>query len=218
LHRKACDQGEPRACTQLGTLYLQGIGGPRDNSLAFGLLDRGCKGGHAAACEDQAMFYKAIDKVIAQEKADPRAGFHVLRELYRRGCEGGEAHSCAEYGSYLEYGMGGPKDPAGALRYFGRACDGGDAKACASMALSLAVPMDKKATPDPTRAAQYWERGCTGGDAGSCSSLASLYRNGRGVPADPKRARELLRRSCILLPDKQASTACLQDKKLTDPR
>ncbi len=49
---------------------------------------------------------------------------------------------------------------------------------------------------DYNTAAKLWSEACGGGNATGCFELAVVYRDGEGVPADPKKEAELLSRAC----------------------
>ena len=51
LFGRACQTGEPRACTSLGAMAFNGQGGRKDLSWARGLYEKACKGGDVEGCE-----------------------------------------------------------------------------------------------------------------------------------------------------------------------
>jgi TPR repeat protein len=50
LYERACQAGEARACTSLGSMALIGEGGRKDASWARALYEKACKGGDAEGC------------------------------------------------------------------------------------------------------------------------------------------------------------------------
>jgi TPR repeat protein len=73
----------------------------------------------------------------------------------------------------------------------------------AAMALHLADADSASGAAGPNhRAVTYsdlrksLELGCSGGNQGFCYELAKLLRRGLGGPADPDRARDLLKEAC----------------------
>src|SRR5262249_39381886 len=79
-------------------------------------------------------------------------------------------------------------------RAFARACELGDMKGCAARG-NLYV--DYPGREDYAKAAALFDKACTGHQADSCSVLATLYREGRGVTADPAKALALYESSCL---------------------
>ena len=50
LYERACQAGEARACTSLGSMAFNGEGGRKDVSWARGLFEKACKSGDAEGC------------------------------------------------------------------------------------------------------------------------------------------------------------------------
>jgi TPR repeat protein len=119
-------------------------------------------------------------------------------QYYQRGCELGHALSCSSLGTLLSVGTRGvPRDEKRALALLEKACALKELIACRGVATMVGRGSREPGviTKDPARAATLYEGACTAGEAASCSILSDLYREGRGVKRDKKRAAELNRRA-----------------------
>ena len=68
-----------------------------------------------------------------------------------------------------------------------------------------AMKVSNPAGTDKVHGAQLLQRACDGGNARGCADLGLAYRNGDGVPRDPVKALDRLKRAC----DLGMSEACL---------
>ena len=97
----ACDNLNPKACTDLGVMYRQGEGVKRNFPLAAQLLLRGCDGGNGLGCNNLGLMYwygvmpKDDDRAVA---------------LFQRGCDEGDHNGCRVLGFMYEKGQGVTKD------------------------------------------------------------------------------------------------------------
>ncbi len=184
LADRACKIKNKYGCLLLGTLLIQGQGSARDPVRAFGLFDAGCTDGFMEACFALANLYGT--------------GVGVPRDLQKaamlgqKACEGGVKVACAA----------GSRDPSSVHELppgVQTACEAKDAMACIVLGGILF------GQGEFVKAAPALETACASGHSWSCSQLATGYLlGGRGVPKDPKRARELFQQACA---DKEKS-AC----------
>lgn len=58
LLNKACDSGEAKGCTFLGTLYQYGQGVKQDYKKAVELYQKGCDGGEQLGCD----YYRELNE------------------------------------------------------------------------------------------------------------------------------------------------------------
>lgn len=87
LFSRACDRGWAIGCQQLGTLYVQGLGGdPPDVARAADALERGCALDDAPSCATLAIWYDRGQGVPADSAR--------AVELMRRTCELGVLAAC----------------------------------------------------------------------------------------------------------------------------
>jgi len=112
---KACDGGEPSACTALGEMYYQGLGIPRKASSAPALFEKACDAGNDAGCNDLGL--------ALTEGAVPR-DLSRARRYFERVCNEQTALGCVGLGMLYRDGRGVPMDKPRALQYFQQACNG----------------------------------------------------------------------------------------------
>jgi hypothetical protein len=113
-----------------------------------------------------------------------------VRKLMERSCEAGYARACGHLGLALL-----DADPKRSATLLRGACEQGHGRACVWL---VARHVLAKTPLDWAAAAPWLERGCAADDALACVGIGDLARTGRGVPADPQRARERRHRACEL--------------------
>jgi len=85
-----CDDGDSKACFDLGLLYDFGEDVCQDKETAAELYEKSCNLGNARGCYNQGLMYANGESV---EKDRKRA-----IELYKKGCELGYKSACVEAG------------------------------------------------------------------------------------------------------------------------
>ena len=174
LNAKACDAHDLEGCANLASLTANGRGVPQDVARAVELFERACTGGFAKACSNHG--------VIVSRGLAP--GGHVRAvELYTQACDRGYLPGCLNLAINVDEGRGTAKDPAQAARLFTLACKGGEGTACYHLGRF-------------DEALRLLEPRCITRRDEACGTLGLMYRDGRGVPQDEARARELLREGC----------------------
>jgi TPR repeat protein len=159
--------------------------------------EAGCDKDDKKACQELAEMYALGRGGVTKDDSKAVA-------LFEKACNLGDAVSCEFRGKMLREGRGGPADPAGAIAWFTKGCNGGAAGACTSLGLAAMKSGDKKT------AVEMLEKACNGDDKIGCTGLGGLYLHGNGVPKDPARAQQLLKKAC----DLGAKEAC---DKVTTP-
>ncbi len=167
---------------------------PRCDAKGMAACETACEADDPAAC---LWLAHALE-------LDGRAPARV-RKLRERACEGGYARACGHLG--LAIATADPKRSATLLR---GACERGHGRACVWL---VARHVLAKTPLDWAAAAPWLERGCAADDALACVAIGDLAHSGRGVPADPQRARESWHRACEL----GRSSAC-DEEALGAPR
>ncbi len=105
-------------------------------------------------------------------------------EVLSTACEGGDGQACTALGVvYRDQ----EKDEAKAGEAYMKGCLAGDGKACPEAGLMA---------PDLETAAKAFIAGCDAGDQKSCANLGIIYVNGKGVPRNPAKGKELLTTAC----------------------
>ena len=113
-----CASGDAKTCYDLGVLYDNRKGVPRDKVRAMQFYQQACTGGYASACDNLGVMYSG-------EMDDVRA-----EQLYEQACRGGSASGCANLGGVYEHGIGVHRDRVLAAHFYEQACKGGDAQGC----------------------------------------------------------------------------------------
>lgn len=220
--QRACDLGSPEACGEVGEqLALGAAGVHKDPVQARKYLELGCNRGSGVACLTLGIAY-AYGLV---GPVDIPKGF----ELAKYACENRSPRLCSVLGNFYRQGFGTPKDLALAGDYYKRACDAFDADGCAQLATmepddakkealleractlgngsfgcKLLADRERKKGND-ARAAELFAIACSTSDSQvGCKELASAYIEGRGVPQDVARGREILETGCAA----QAQVSC----------
>jgi len=82
LFKQACEADDMRACSYLGYLYYQGLGGDQSAVLAEGAYRMACDKGIFSSCTNLGTIYQDLGKI-----AD-------ARKYFKKGCDGGSAEGC----------------------------------------------------------------------------------------------------------------------------
>jgi TPR repeat protein len=195
----ACTQGDPRACTFGGRLWLDGRGVAPDAARGMAMIAKGCDDGFPLACD-----------VALRWLGDPahKTDFEETGELRSRleiesGCWLGQAEPCFQVGRLYKLGQprdkndadGGTSDATRALRAFARGCDLGERIACNE--LGDAFEYGDGVARDLERAAVLFERSCRMGAPIGCANLGYMAEHGEGVAREDARARSLYREACV---------------------
>lgn len=175
----ACDRGDARACTQLGTMHLLGdpfVPPDRSPERAGALLVRACELGHAEGCAQAAMHFSGI---LGGPRDEARAA-DLLRQAEQSGqaaCARGDARSCWDIAPHPNAAS----DPAAPVRpehldLWRRACAAGLADACTARAFSLQTSAPELAARLAARALALHEAACDRGDPWACVTAALRHQ------------------------------------------
>ncbi len=189
-YQSACDGGSVESCVDLAEMAIA-----KQIELGTGAIDqlvervhqlygKECAQGIASGCGELAAFCGRLDDHTCVLQSEDKA------------CEVGDTAACCRLGAYHRSGSHGtPIDIEVARRYLVRGCPSNGATACCTEAGNAHAEGRSK---DWRAAVTLYERGCTQGEAAACRALAEMYRHGRGVSRDKRRARELARRAAEL--------------------
>jgi hypothetical protein len=184
---KACQAGNPLACSSAASRIARGTGVAADGRLAVSIWERACETGAGDDCYEAGLAYRDGELIAA----DRARAF----DLFRRGCVRGSPAACEE-GAELSLDVDGGAEVALALYRAG--CEAGRGETCTRLGDVL---RDGEGVPaDATTSAAAYGEGCTArhADAIACTSLARAYQRGAGVERDPARALAALARGCRL--------------------
>lgn len=118
--RKAADKGSTSVMVDLGVLYANGSGLPKDEAQARQLFERAAAGGNPRGGTNLAALSQG-----AAGSSDPAAA----RALLARAADANSAEAQFQLGLMMANGVGGPKDEAGARALFEKAAAQGHAGA-----------------------------------------------------------------------------------------
>jgi len=186
LLEQGCEEGIPRSCHSLATLYENGLGIDQNYQKARALFDQGCESGIARSCHSLGYLY---DEGLGGEQDYSKA-----RDFYRQGCEGGEPHACTDLGFHYDQALGVAQDYAEARGFYQKGCDGGSGSGCAN--LGYLYDGGLGVDPDFGRARTLYRKGCDLGHARACSNLGNLYDGGLGVDQDYAKAKTYYELAC----------------------
>jgi TPR repeat protein len=172
-----CSTGGADGCFHLGKLRFEGTYTTADVPGGLAQLDTACDGGSAGACWFLANAY-ASGVRVAKDAA------RALK-LLEKACDAGGAAGCALLGDKLAR-----TDATRAAALYEKACAGDDATGCARSGEAL------EARGDHALALDAFVKACDIGLDASCADAAALLAAGRGVTADPARARALHTIAC----------------------
>lgn len=160
---RACDAGNPCACSTVGSLLEGGELVPRDVDRAITMLERGCQGADAFGC----YWFGAALFEHREEQAERVA------ELYATACDDDVADACQALGRLRMSGIGGDEDPAEAVRRYESACEDGNVFACYFLGQAAARGLGMDA--DPARARELLGWSCEQAQLPhACTALAEL--------------------------------------------
>lgn len=168
--RRACNDGEQRAC--MGAAHLLVRHEPRSDAYghALKLFTQACYEGLASACVAGAQ-QRRIGQARRVEAPDQET-------MWNQACEAADAEGCGGLGDRLERSKAGWPQ---AYTAWNRACELGDPAACRR--LGLLVDRNKKEPwPEQQPAISYLQRACDNGDAEGCYWVAEPVLPRRGEP------------------------------------
>jgi serine/threonine protein kinase len=161
---KACSSGNGEACKDLGNLYRDGGGVPKDGSRAAAFYSKACDVSNGLACTNLGVMYANGNGV---PKDDARAA-----ALYSSACNANDTLGCTNLGSMYWNGRGVLHDDSHAAALYSRACDANNAIACSS--LGLCYGTGRGVGKDTAKARQLFTKGCGLGNQWGCDRLKEM--------------------------------------------
>jgi TPR repeat protein len=200
-----CTRGQPDSCNNLGAMYAQGKGVPRDERRAPALYKQACDGGLLMACNNLATAY-FYGEGVAMDRDHSAA-------IYETTCNAGYPQSCAGLALAYSNGWGKPRDKVHAFALYDEACQGGLSDSCTGVAGAYAY--GEGVPKDEARAIGLYKRACDGGEAQACGNLGLMYEHGRGAAANRELAVRFYAEGCKL--GGNSWTSCVGDVCKTGP-
>jgi uncharacterized protein len=169
LLEKACTGKAALGCGGLGSLYMGGIGVPRDPVRAVKLFEGACTGGDALSCE-------SLGGWIAQGEGDPnKLGPDAMKRAapyYERACTMGRPAACAFLATFILEGVKWPgADPKRVPGLFDTACRGEINVACKFLGDLYAD--GKLVRRDAKKANELYAKACKLGYDRGCQAKAN---------------------------------------------
>lgn len=152
-----------------------------------------CKTGDAKGCLGLGGHLRA--GLVAGKPTEEGKRAHFA---FQKACDGGEATGCTALGEMMFQGLGVAKDTQGAVPLFEKACNGGDPAGCNDAGLARTM------TGDHAGAIPWFQRACDSRSQLGCLGLGTLYKDGKGVPRDAAKSKDLFKRAC----DGKVAAAC----------
>ncbi len=181
-YKKAVRHGSLDAATNIGLMYAEGRGVPKNPSEAVPWLRQAAEGGDAAAQYNLALLYGRGDGIPKDEKESLRwltaaADQNVLPALL----------DLANF--YLHATPSAKADIERASSYYEKAAELGNAYAQAMLGTIFAKGM--QGTPDYEQSVKWYRKAAEQGERDGECGLAIRYALGEGVPVDLEEARRL---------------------------
>ena len=174
LYRKAADQGLPGAEYNLGVMFDNGNGVPRDSEEALRWYNKAAEQGYSLAQYNLGNLYLNGNGVA-------RDGVEALKWLHKAADQG---FVPAQYNIGLIYddGLGVPKNGAEALKWYELAAAQGSADAENNLGIMFST--GNGVPKDSAKGFKWYHDGAIRGNATAQDNLGKLYAIGNGVAKD----------------------------------
>jgi TPR repeat protein len=177
--------GEVNAQRNLGAMYLQGYGVPRDPTQAFTWFKKAADAGSRDGAYQLALMYEAGRGV-------PRDATQATA-WYKKAALLGDVDSQVKVGMAYENGTGVDVDVEQAVLWYRKAADQGSA--WAQNRLGWLYGMGKGVNRDDAQAVKFFRAAADQGDPQAEFNVGFMYANGRGVPQDDSAAVSWFRKA-----------------------
>ena len=213
-YRKAAEQGNARAQTDLGYRYHSGWGVERDDSEAVKWYRKAAEKGDARAQTNLGIMYQNglgveqdyIEAAVWHRKAAEQGNAEAQTNLgimyrygqgikqdysealkwYRKAAEQDNANAQTNLGIMYRYGQGVKQDYSEALKWYRKAVVVGHDRAQTHLGYMYLKARGVKL--DYTEAVKWFRKAADQGNANAQYNLGFMYREGLGVKQDPSKA------------------------------
>ena len=214
-YAKAAEQGSLDAATNIGLMYINGKGVPRDSEKALLWFLRAAEGGDSSAQYDLALMYERGDgvtqdyneavrwlKAAAEQSVIPAIldlgdlALHPQGSLkqdaesavryYAKASSLGSSEAEAMLGNIHANGILGKKDYDESVKWYRKAAEVGQPDAQFGLAVRYALGQGVAVDADAAR--RWFEAAAAQGHDGAQYDVATMYEEGRGIPADREKA------------------------------
>lgn len=173
--RAAAENGDTEAQYQLGLMYRQGLGVPKNDAQAASWYHLAAEQGHAGARFQLHVLYQTGPDNL--ETSD----FEALM-LYRQAAEQGDATAQSSLGWMYYQGRCVQQNYTKAAVWFHRATEQGNISG--QYGLGVIYLNGEGVAQDGAEAVAWFQRAAEQGDIRAQLRLSDMYKNGRGTPQD----------------------------------
>ncbi len=176
--KKLAEQGDASAQHNLGLMYANGLGVPKDEQQAVAWYRKAAEQGNASAQLNLGVMHEHGQGV---PKDDQQAV-----AWYRKAAEQGHASAQYNLGQMYANGLGVPKDDQQAVAWYRKAAEQGNAGA--QFNLGVMYDQGRGVPKDDQQAVAWYRKAAEQGNASAQFNLGVMYANGLGVPKDDQLA------------------------------
>jgi TPR repeat protein/serine/threonine protein kinase len=173
-YHKAVAQEDAQAQNNLGAMYYNGWGVPKDSRKAVEWYRKAAAQGYVSAQNNLGLAYELGDGVPKDDKK--------AVEWYLEAAAQGDTSAQTNLGAMYATGRGVPKDFSKAVEWYRKGALQGHARAQNNLGAMYyngwGVPKDSR------KAAKWYRKAAAQGDASAQNSLGIFYELGDGVPKD----------------------------------
>ncbi|GEM_PF-5480887 len=185
LFQLACEQGNSRACFNLGYHLAFGEG---DSVQGAAFFKRACETGNAKGCYEYGKSLRYGDG-IPQDFPGAVAAFASA-------CEQNLAQACNDLGVRHQNGEGVQQSYRNAAQLYGFACQLENSQGCNN--LGVLFENGWGTNIDYVRAAQFYNLACVGEDALACDNLGKLQQSDKAFGENYLAAQKAFQKACDL--------------------
>ena len=186
LYRRAADEGNLYALTNLAWYSIYGTDGPLDMAAGTRMFEQAANAGNASAQASLGWLYREGYNGTRKDPAE-------AAKWYRMAAEQGYANAQATMGWFYREGVGLTRDHAASIEWYIKGAENGDVNAMSSLGYAyqsgLGVPVDY------VEARKWYEKAAAFNDFYSMASLGWLYDVGNGVKQDYVQALDWYRKA-----------------------
>ena len=214
--QKKATTGDAQAQLNLGMMYRDGVGVPKDTAKAAEWYQKAAAQGEAKAQfhlgvryglgdglqKDAAKAAEWYQKAAAQGEARAQYNLGSMHDRgegvpqdaakalvwYQKAAAQGQVNAQFNLGLMYNRGEGVPKDAAKAAQWFQKAAEQGYAKA--QFYLGLRYGLGDGLPKNAAKAVEWYQKAAVQGDAQAQTLLGTMYGEGDGVPKDIAKAAE----------------------------
>ena len=176
--REAAEKGDTAAQFEMGRVYQQGSGVPKDYAQAADWYAKAAAAGHAAAEDRLGELYEfglGVEKDVSKAVA-----------LYRKAAEAGDPVGQLDLGTAYMKGSGVPQDYSQALAWYMKSAAQGNPKA--QYDIGAMYMKGVGVAKDYSVAMQWFKKSADAGEARGQFAMGYMYQMGWGVEQDFARA------------------------------